>query len=237
MENGIYIASSGAVAQQTALDNVANNVANASTDGFKGNRVSFSQALQMQTGPDSRFVQIGKSGFDPSAGALQATGNPLDVAVQGDGYFSVDTKAGPRYTRAGNFRIGAEGNLIDASGNNVRGANGQPIAIPEGAEVRIDGAGKVWAGEDEIGELELAVFEPGNLRPEGNNLLVAKGAPRADAERPELLTGTLEKSNVNVVRGVVDMVRISRTYESLMRVIETYRNVDNRTARDIGGPR
>lgn len=237
MENGIYIASSGAVVQQDALDNVANNVANASTDGFKAQRVSFQQVLDAQTGPDSRFVTIGKTGFDPRAGSYQNTGNPLDVAVEGDGYFAVNSKNGVRYTRAGNFRLDADNQLIDGSGNTVRAVGGQPIVAPADATVRIDGAGKVWAGEDEIGELELAVFEPGDLRPEGNNLMVAKGQAKADAERPTLLTGTLEKSNVNVVRGVVDMVRISRTYESLMKVIETYRNVDNRTARDIGGPR
>ncbi|HLL23801.1 MAG TPA: flagellar hook-basal body complex protein, partial [Kofleriaceae bacterium] len=105
MSSGIYIATAGAVAQSNALDATANNIANASTTGFRADRVSFKEALGAARSVDTALVDTASTRLDNEAGAIESTGNPLDVALEGDGLFAVETPNGPRYTRAGNFHL------------------------------------------------------------------------------------------------------------------------------------
>jgi flagellar basal-body rod protein FlgF len=237
VSSGIYVATAGAVAQSTALDATANNIANASTAGFRGDRVTFREALAAARSPDITLVGTGTARVDGQAGAITHTGNPLDLALEGDGYFAVETPAGVRYTRAGNFQLDASRRLVTADGLPVRGAGGAPITIPEEAPaVHVTADGQVYAGDSELGALELVRFAAGQLRREGGSLFAATGAPQA-GDPPQVRAGMLEASNVNVVRGVVDLVKVSRTYESLMRVIQGYHDVESRAARDLGGPK
>jgi flagellar basal-body rod protein FlgF len=237
MSSGIYIAASGAVAQANALDVTANNVANAGTAGFRAERVTFQTFLGKATGKDTAFVQLGGSRADESAGALRQTGNPLDLALEGDGYFAVDTPRGPRYTRAGEFRLDDEGRLVNASGMAARARGGGELIVPKDAgEITVGADGTVTAGGAEIGALEIARFAPGILQREGASLYAApEGALATAGELPKVISGAVEGANFNVVRGMVDLVKISRTYEALHRVIESYRQIDERTAREIGG--
>jgi flagellar basal-body rod protein FlgF len=234
MANGIYVALSGAVAQSQALDVVSNNVANASTTAYRAVRVNFGEALNKAA--DQHFALTQGTTNDMSAGTLIQTGNPLDVALQGDGFFSVNTAQGVRWTRAGELRVAGDGRLVDADGHEVRGAGGKPISIPPDAgELTIGGDGSISAGDVHIGKLELANFAPKSLAREGASLFRATAAPVAGT--PEVVSGALESSNINVVRGMVDLIRVSRTFEALHRAIETYKEIDQRTARDIGGPK
>jgi flagellar basal-body rod protein FlgF len=236
MGNGIYIAMSGAVAQSEALDVTANNVANASTVGFRSERVTFGEAMTRAQGKDSAFVGARGGSTDDTAGTLVSTGNPLDLALVGDGYFGVDTANGVRYTRAGNFRLDDKGTIVSADGNAARAVGGGHLVLPPGAGAITVGAdGTVSAGETKIGNLEIVRFMPQALSREGATLLAAKGPGQA-ADGVEVVSGSLEGANFNVVRGVIDLVRISRTYEALHRMIESYRQIDERTARDVGGP-
>jgi flagellar basal-body rod protein FlgF len=239
MGSGIYISTAGAVAQDTALDVTAGNIANASTAGYKAERVSFGQALANTRTPDAAWAGVAGSARDESAGALRRTDNPLDVAVMGDAYFSVNTPAGVRYTRAGDFRVDGEGRLVNGFGMTVRGVGGSEISIPDGSgQVGVDRDGQVVADGEEVGQLELTRFAPGALTREGENLFAAAGPPLPPADDvPEVVSGAIEQSNVNVVRGMVELVKISRTYESLMRIIQGYRDIENAAARGIGRPR
>lgn len=235
MGNGIYVAMSGAVAQDRALDVVANNVANARTTGYRAERIAFNEVLNEKD--QLSYVDADRTEMDATHGALVATDNAMDLALEGDGWFAVQTPQGTRYTRDGAFSLDADGALVDASGNAVRGAGGAEIVVPpDAAYVSIDSEGNVYADEDPVGQIEVVRFKDKQLTREGANLFRASGRPIRD-ELPAVVSGYLESSNFNTIRGMVDLVRISRTYESLHRMIENYREIDQRTARDIGGPR
>jgi flagellar basal-body rod protein FlgF len=237
VSNGIYVATAGAIAQSNALDTTANNIANASTAGFHGDRVTFREALTAARSPDLASVGVGATQVDTLSGALQATQNPLDVALDGDGYFGVTTANGVRYTRAGNFQLDESRNLVTADGYTVRGDGGSSISIPPEAKVVGVGAdGTVTADGAEVGRLELTRFAPAQLQRQGGTLYAATGAPQA-GDPPKVRSGMLESSNVNVVRGVVDLVKVSRLYDSLMRMIQGYHDIESRAARDIGAPK
>ncbi|TMQ11313.1 MAG: flagellar basal-body rod protein FlgF [Deltaproteobacteria bacterium] len=237
MSSGIYVATAGAVAQSNALDATANNIANAATAGFHGDRVTFREALTAARSPDVATVGAGTTRIDGQAGALTATENPLDLALDGDGYFAVGTPAGPRYTRAGNFQLDDQHRLVTADGFAVRGEGGAPITIPpEAREVAVAADGTVSADGAALGKLELVRFAPAQVVREGGSLVSATGRPLA-GDPPKVRSGMLEASNVNVVRGVVDLVKVSRTYESLMRVIQGYHDVESRAARELGAPK
>jgi flagellar basal-body rod protein FlgF len=237
VSSGIYLATAGAVAQSNALDATANNIANAATTGFQADRITFREAMTNAKSPDTALVSAGTKRIDTQYGALSQTGNPLDLAIEGDGMFAVETPNGARYTRAGNFRLDSEGSLVTVDGFKVRGQGG-PITIPTDTKVIDVGAdGTVNADGEEVGKLELVNFKYSQLRREGGTLFSATGQPDGAAEPPQVRAGMLESSNVNVVRGVVDLVKVSRTYESLMRVIQGYHDVESRAARDLGGPK
>ncbi len=237
MADGIYIATAGAVAQSNALDVTAHNIANASTGAFQGSRVTFAQTLARVQSPDVALVGNSTGAVDPTAGPLQQTGNAFDIALDGEGYFAVSTPAGVRWSRAGALTRDTAGVLTTADGHPLRNQGGGTITLPEGAAVLgITAEGAVTADGEELGRLELARFDAGQLSREGATLLIARGKP-TDGPPPTVVQGALEGSNVNVVRGVVDLVKVSRTYESLLRVIEGYSEINNRAARDLGRSR
>jgi len=237
VSSGIYVATAGAVAQSSALDATANNIANAATTGFHCDRVTFREALSAARSPDVANVGAGTTRVDSQSGALLPTENPLDLALDGDGYFGVATPSGPRYTRAGNFQLDAGRNLVTADGFAVRGEGGAPINIPPDAkQVAVASDGTVSADGSELGKLELVRFAPAQVKREGGTLFSATGRPLT-GDPPKVRSGMLESSNVNVIRGVVDLVKVSRTYESLMRMIQGYHDIETRAARELGGPK
>lgn len=237
MSSGIYVATAGAIAQSNALDATANNIANSATTGFRADRVTFREALTAAKSADVASVNNGATTIDTQPGALASTGNQLDLALEGDGMFSVNTPNGPRYTRAGNFRIDDENKLVTGDGHEVRGQGGTTIQLPpEVKSIQISADGTVSADEVAVGKLELVRFKQPQLERQGGSLYLARGAQQA-GDPPKVRQGMLEVSNVNVVRGVVDLVKVSRTYESLMRVIQGYHDVESRAARELGGPK
>jgi flagellar basal-body rod protein FlgF len=237
VSSGLYVAAAGAVAQSTALDATANNIANASTIGYRGERITFQEAMGKARSADVTLVDGGTQRADAEPGVLTQTDNPLDCALDGDGMFAVNTAQGPRYTRAGNFQLDADRRLVTAEGAVVRGDGGAPITLPETAGVVAVGAdGTVSADGVAVGKLELARFAPGQLRRQGGALYAATGKPLA-GDPPKVRGGMLESSNVNVIRGVVDLVKVSRSYESLMRVIQGYSDVEQNAAKSLGGGR
>jgi len=233
MSDGLYVAMSGAVAQERALDVTANNVANANTAGFRAQRISFQEVLGGQG--NLSFVSAEEATVDTSKGELRATGNPLDVAVDGDGWFAMETAQGPRYTRSGAFRIGPGGTLIDDRGNGVLDVGNKPILIPASAkEITVDPAGQLLADGVPLGQIQIVQLNDGKLRNEGGNLYSAPGGVKP-VDNAAVVSGHLEQANFDPVRGMVDLIRISRNHESLHQMMTTYREIDQRVVREIGG--
>lgn len=234
MSNGIYVALSGAVAQSTALDVAANNIANANTTGYHAERMRFSQVLSKAK--DSRFVTATSGITDNVPGTSTPTGNPLDAAIQGDGYFTV---RGPgnqqRYTRDGSFRLDGKGQLTTTDGHVVLDKKGKPLVVPpDTANVSLSPDGTLSAGDQQIGQIAMVKFDPQSVKREGASLFSATGKPLA-GEAPTIAPGSVESANFNVVHGVVDLVRISRNYEALHKMIESYKDMDGAAAKISDG--
>jgi flagellar basal-body rod protein FlgF len=219
MDNAGYIILSRLSAQQRATSVLANNVANAETPGFRASRPVFAPYLEtarVGLGPGLAVPGAREQAYswdratwrDMQPGPITRTGNPLDVAIAGDGFFVVETERGERYTRAGRFTLGAEGRLLDMDGNPVLNVNGQPLAVAPGdSRIEIQGNGTVRSENGEIGRLRVVRFEdPQRLLAEGDRLFDANGAIPEPVERPGLVQGAVEGANV---RAVLELTRLT----------------------------
>lgn len=238
MSDGIYAALSGAVAQERALEVVANNVANVGTTGFRGDRVTFAESLAAATAspgvPTSiRYVEVDRVMVDTAAGPVQPTGNPLDLAISGDAYFGVSTPEGERFTRDGRFMAGTDGVVRNTHGDALLLEDGRtPLTLPPGTvSVNVGPDGTVSAGESVLGRIRLVDLDPASLRHQGSSLFAASGA--RSAEGSSVLAGCLEGANVGPIAGMNELVTASRTFEAFQRVIQGFRDIDNRTAREL----
>ncbi len=248
MIRALYTAASGMQAQEMNLDNVANNLANSSTAGFRSRRLQFEdliyQNLIMPGAAASQQttvvagLQVGLGTRSAASEVMQTqgdftqTGNPLDLTIQGQGFFQVLLPDGETaYTRAGSFHLDAFGNLVTQDGNPV-----QPnIAIPQGSTsvtVASDGTVSVTltgqTAAQQVGTLQLALFNnPGGLNSTGNNLLLATtasgdpiiGTPGGSEGLGSIVQGMVEQSNVSVVDEFVNMIVAQRSYEASSRVV------------------
>ncbi|MBK6916433.1 MAG: flagellar hook basal-body protein [Deltaproteobacteria bacterium] len=235
MANGIYIGMSGAIAAQRRLDVVANNVANASTPGFRQQRAQFT-AFVVPTG-DARpiekgFVAMTQTAVDDSAGTISASENPLDVAIDGRGYFVVQAPGEQLLTRAGNFRLAEDGRLVDTLGNSVLGGEGgarSPIVVrPDAGPVSVGGDGTVSQGGTAIARLSIVDVAANRLVPVGDTHLRAAPTDMQPMPNARVQAGALESSNVNPVRGLVELVTLTREFESSHKVMGEYRRLDQK---------
>jgi flagellar basal-body rod protein FlgF len=240
MSDGIYVALSGAIAQAATLDATAQNLANASTDGYQRMRPVFREALSRaaQNGGPLRSVTASTTSLDTTRGAVRVTSRALDVALPDKTYLAVATGTGERYTRAGSLNIGSDGTLKTQHGDPLVGDNGRPIrANREGAEVKISPSGEAWQGDTMLGRLRLVSFpSPDQLAPEGATLLnatPAAGAPTV--AKGELSIGSLEESNTSVVGAMTDLVTASRTFDAFQRAIDAFRDADQKIVTTVPG--
>jgi flagellar basal-body rod protein FlgG len=249
MFRALYTAASGMVAQQLNLDNVANNLANSSTTGFRRRRLQFNDLLYQnmimpgaaatQQTTVAAGLQVGL-GTRPSAseivqsqGDFTSTGNPLDLTIQGNGFFQVKLTSGEiGYTRAGTFHLDAQGNIVTADGNPIDPAITIPpdatsITIGEDGTVSVKQPGQTAASQ--VGNIQLALFpNPGGLNSVGKNLFLATtasgdpilGTPGGSEGIGTLQQGYLEQSNVSVVEEFIEMILAQRSYESNSRVVK-----------------
>lgn len=248
MIRALYTAASGMMAQETNLDNIANNLANSSTAGFRRRRIQFEdlvyQTLVMPGAAASQQttmvagLQVGLGTRTAASEVIQLqgdfsqTGNPLDLTIQGPGFFQVLLPDGQTaYTRAGSFHLDAQGNLVTQDGNAVQPA----ITIPPGATsmtVAQDGTISVTlpgqTAAQQVGSLQLALFNnPGGLNSTGSNLFLATtasgdpviGTPGGSEGLGSIEQGMLEQSNVSVVDEFVQMIVAQRSYEANSRVV------------------
>jgi flagellar basal-body rod protein FlgG len=225
MERGLYIAATGMVAEQVRQDQIANDLANASTPGYKADRAtqrSFGDLLLSNTvsgqnvGPLGMGAQIDRIYTDTTAAAVRDTGEPHDFAIQGDGWFGVQTPQGVRYTRNGQFQLSPQGTLVDAMGNQVLGRNGG--AIRPAADGTVNGQA-------------LGVFNVANPRKIGDNYVTgAAGGQAAGTVR----VGALEASNADPAKSMVSMIASYRAYEASQRVIRTIDQTLQKASNQVG---
>lgn len=231
MSNGIYVALSGAMAQSTALDVASNNIANANTTGYHAERMRFQQVLSKAK--DSKFVAAQAGVTDNTPGTSTQTGNPLDAAIQGDGYFVVrGANNTQRYTRDGSFRLDGKGQLTTSDGHLVLDAKtNKPLVVPPDAgPASLAPDGTLSAGDQQIGQVKMVKLDPKTMQREGASLFSSTGKPlKGDA--PTVAPGSIESANFNVVHGIVDLVRVSRNYEALHKMIESYKDMDSEAAK------
>lgn len=249
MADGIYTALTGSLAQQHQLDTIANNVANASTAGFRGDRAVFGELVagaQKEGRVDPRqpkpqvadkFVKVDMNQLDMQAGALRKTGNALDLGLNGDGFFVVRTPQGDRLTRAGNFMLNEDGGLSTTDGNPVVGDGNLPIVLPRNTkniEIRPDGT--IRADDTDVAKLSLKnVKDTSTLLREGTtNYALKEGSELFDADNLRVEQGHLEQSNVNPINGLNELITVNRSFDALQRVIQSFQELDQRTARDVG---
>lgn len=241
MVRGLYTAYTGMMNQQARLDVITNNLANASTVGYKkegATSQSFDSVYSIKVkdgseayinrriGKESLGVKIGETYTDYTQGSFKVTGNTYDVAIEGDGFFNISftSKSGvtsTRYTRDGVFTVNNEGMLVTSDGDFVLGQGGR-IQIPDSAEVVIDELGNIYADSQYIDTLQITDFEDYNyLEKYGENLYIAiDGATEQPAEC-KVRQGYLEMSNMNVISEMVEMITVSRAYESSQKAIQT----------------
>ncbi|MBI5191924.1 MAG: flagellar basal-body rod protein FlgF [Nitrospirae bacterium] len=245
MNKGIYPALSGGVAYEKMLSVISNNLANINTSGFKADKTVFKVDMPDEVnvtlpvtqdtasaenllppadntlieGPsDKYFTAIDSLYTDFNPGVVKQTGNPLDLSIDGNGFFVVNTPDGVRYTRSGNFTVNSSNTLTTASGHIVMGENG-PIILEDG-KISINAEGTISVNGSEVNKIKVVDFvNPGSLMKDGGNLF--KGADEKAPESYKVVQGTIELSNVNPVEEMASMIEVLRGYETYQKVMTT----------------
>jgi flagellar basal-body rod protein FlgF len=237
MDSGYYAVLSGLLARSQALDTAANNTANTTTKGFRAETNYFRDTI---LGPNAANSQLNRALNDYGViggdtvklgqGQLTTTGNPLDVALQGPGFFAVQAAGGVRYTRAGNFQRGRDGALRTANNEAVLGVNGAPIIVPPGqVDIAFDGTVSVAGGV--AGRLEVVDFPKGtDLAPEGATLFRAPAQSATPALSTEVHQGSLEGANIDAVTGTINMTLIERQAEMMQKALSVFYAEFDKTA-------
>ncbi|WP_207456787.1 flagellar basal-body rod protein FlgF [Azospirillum sp. SYSU D00513] len=224
MENPIYVALSRQMTLRRQLDVISNNVANMNTTGFKQQRMLFTEFVE-RPGLHEKvsFVQDRAVVRDLSTGHLAQTGNPLDLALTGNGYFTVDTVNGPRYTRAGSFQMNDQRQVVDQGGLPVLADNGQPITIPAGTtDIKVAGDGTISTELGPVGRLNIVTFPNEQLMTEvGAGLYVSDEEPQPAPVDTKVAQGLLENSNVKPVSEMTAMIDVQRQYQSAQKLIDS----------------
>jgi flagellar basal-body rod protein FlgF/flagellar basal-body rod protein FlgG len=241
MDSGFYAACTGLLAQTDALDLTANNLANLSTAGYKG-QLEFYRSLDASMANHhisplnqavNNFGVLGGTAVDLKTGEFQKTGNDLDLAIEGQGFFVVKSPAGIRYSRNGSFHTDAAGNLLTATGDTVMGEQG-PVQLPSG-EITISSDGTISQEGSVVATMKLVTFAPGtSLTAGGNSYYQAPAGSEQPADDPRLSQGTLESSNMNPVAGTISLMTLQRHAQLLQQALSIFHSVfDAAPAQDL----
>jgi len=247
MNIGLYQSASALSALERWQDVVAQNVTSSQTTGYRKRTVSFSSQLagELQTDPKGRDVAAMSTvfpkvstGVNFTTGETQPTKREFDVAIQGDGFFEVQMPDGARaYTRSGEFNLRADRTLVTGAGQEVLSDGGAPIVLlPTGLPMTINRDGTIFQGDTQLGKISVQSFkDPSKLTPvAGGYFLAGAGVEAAQVEKPELMQGYLEGSNVAPLREMVDMVFISRAYEANQKIISSFDQTMEKTLDALG---
>ncbi len=238
---GVYVALSGALAQQQALDVTANNLANAQTEGYVKSRVVFREVLA-RAGASERYVTSSETVLDTAPGSLRTTGRPLDAALPAGTFAAVSggPNAAPdaeRYVRSLSLTVTPDGQLKTASGDVLVGENGAPLRVDPTKETTLARNGQIFQGGEAVGKLKLVTFaKPERLTHEGGGRLAAtaqSGQPTTTDANLEV--GTLEDSNASTTEAMTAIVSASRAFEAFERAIQTFHDEDRRLVTTVPG--
>lgn len=240
MQNAQLVSLSRQMALQRQMDVVANNMANINTTGFKAEDLLFEQ-YDMPGAADNEFpgsqtvayTQDWATVHNTINGPLDQTGNPLDVALSGEGFFTVSTAAGNRYTRAGSFAINAQGYLVDLNGNQVLSDSGPIHFDSSDTDITISKDGTVSTSQGSKGKLAVVEFaDPQQLKREGSNLWSGQGAQ--PATNTTVVQGSIERSNVSGVTEMTQMIQVQRAYEQLATLMQQQDDLRNTAVQKLG---
>jgi len=219
------IAASGLRARMESLDLLSNNIANASTGGYKADREFYSMYVAPEaqdSGASSTMPVIERPWTDLSQGLLHETGNPLDVALTGKGFFAVTGPSGPLYTRHGSFRLAADGKLVTSDGHPLRTEGGAAIRLASGRPVEISPDGTIRQDGNIAGKLEIVDFNnTGALIKQGTNYFRVSDPATRRAMSPEtsVQQGKLEASNTGTAESSVRLISVLRQFEMLQKAV------------------
>lgn len=229
MENPIYIALSSMMALRSKMDVISNNVANAGSTGYKQQHTLFSEVLKKTSMVEKVSLVYDRATVrDMSEGPLETTSNPLDVAIHGSGFFMVDTKNGPHYTRAGRFQLDNSGQIVTGDGLPVLDANAGnkiPIVVPPGTkDISIAADGSVFSdisGTTAIGRLAVVTFKNERKMTEiGSGLFITDEKPQPAPAETRVIQGAMEGSNVKPVVEITNMIEVLRQYQGIQKIID-----------------
>ncbi len=237
MSSGLEAIISGMSLKESELNIVAHNLSNASTHGFKEERIFFENVLSDQENSSETVSAIpeGNKAIDFSPGSIVTTENPLDLAIQGEGFFEVQTANGPLYTRNGNFSVDAQGKLVTASGDSVMGVGGA-ITMTKKGMPQISTSGEVTVDGDSMGKIKIVGFgDLTKLASVGASLFSASSeAQPTTVANPSVLQGKVESSNTNTMLNLVKLIEIGRQYESYQKVLKTQENMNQQLSSSLG---
>ena len=244
MENAQLISLSRQIALQHQMDVVANNMANITTTGFKASDLMFEDFLMPVASDndfagmdrDLHYTQDWSTVHDMTAGAIEQTGNPLDIALMGDGFLQVETPDGPRYTRSGALQIDASGTLVDLNGNAVLSESGPVKFSDADTEITISADGAISTNNGDKGRLSLTEFaNVQSLARQGDNYFSGAGGIAATDTR--VVQGSIELSNVSGVTELTTMIRVQRAYQSLASMMQRQDDLRSSAIQRLGDVR
>lgn len=243
MNSGMYAAVSGSLSAMRRLDMISNNLANVNTPGYKKDKMSFEGLLAGNANPPAvpqgstadPILQKENLYIDHASGPVTQSGNTLDVAIDGEGFFAVTTPQGTAYTRQGNFRTAADGKLVTVDGYPVQGTGGTAITI-DGSSIEIDLNGAVMVDGVQTGTIAVMDFEkPYALNKIGNALFSPTDAQAApQPAKVQLQQGHLEGSNVESISEMVQLIETNRYFEACSKVIKGFDDMAAKAANEIG---
>jgi flagellar basal-body rod protein FlgF len=244
MENPSYIAMAHMGGLRRQLDILANNIANVSTPGFQAERLAFQTLVSdrarspMLDGAGQKISFAADKGVwrDTRAGAIDRTGEAFDIALMGPGYFAVQSEDGERFTRSGSFRPDAQGRLTLANGALLLQDNGTPITLPPGETAfEIDRRGTISGKDGPVGRIRVVTFEDDQaLRKIGDSLYETDAEPRAADARSVVAQGMIERSNVQPVVEISQLIDLTRRYQSTARMVEQEHERARRAIEKLG---
>ena len=227
MENTSFIALSRQGVLRRQMDVIANNIANMNSTGFQAERMMFVDHLMRSRGGERilgekhAYVRDIATVRNTAEGPMKKTENPLDVAIRGDGYFAVETETGERYTRNGHLRLDATGQLVTQNGDPVLSVTRQPFFFtPEDTRIQISRDGTVSTENGDLGQLRIVRFEDPEAMEPVSGGLYRSDEPPVDVERPDVVQGALEGSNVEAILEMTRIIEVNRAYKHAKRMID-----------------
>ncbi len=261
MWRGLYTAAAGMVTEANRTNAIANNLANATTTAFKRddtvneefapmlirrindtNQADVTSFKGFSVGNQAPVVgELGLGAYtaevatDHRQGSFQTTGNPLDLAIAGEGYFAVNTPQGVRYTRDGNFYRSQAGQLVTSNGQAVLDTQGRAITLPQSANLQISVNGMIMAGQQQVAQLQFVQFNDRNaVLKQGNSLYYPQNGVQPQPATGEIQQGMLENSNTNTVSEMVNLINNYRVYEAGSKAVITQDSMLDKSVNDVG---